>query len=178
MALMRNARHVWKDNAEFKGKADAEQVQQEINLIASNDPNGKCRNEDLVDFARNHPLSETHKCFDWNDSTAAEKYRLHQASRIKCSIITVAAPASSSKKNNAAKPVQVEVITNHSLPTPGNGHKDIQVILSNKQDMAALDKEMYDNLRVYVANFKKRFVLAPSSANVIQQLDAIVATLP
>lgn len=173
MASFKGARRVWKDNSEFKGKADAEAVQQEINLIAQQDPNGKCRNEALVDFARRHPASESHKCFEWDDTKAAESYRLHQATRIKCQIITVTVPQKKQPKTQA-----IEVITNHSLPTPGDGHKDIQVILQNKADTAALDKEMYENLRVYVANFEKRFCLAPSSAGLIQQLQAIVSTLP
>lgn len=33
----------------------------------------------LVEFARANPLSSLHRCFDWNDETAAEKWRLEQA---------------------------------------------------------------------------------------------------
>lgn len=175
MATMRGAKRVWKDNSEFAGKADAEKVQEEINLIASKDPNKKCGNKELVDFARNHPLSESHKCFEWDDSKAAESYRLHQATRIKCHIITVTQTVPTSMPT-APKPIKV--ITNHSLPTPGDGHKDIQLILKNQADTAALDTEMYNNLRVYVASFERRFAFAPSAAGIIAQLQAIVATLP
>lgn len=175
MAVMKGAKRIWRDNSEFAGKADAEIVQQEINTIASQDPNGKCRNEALVDFARNHPASESHKCFEWDDTKAAESYRLHQASRIKCAIITVTQTVPPSVQN---QPKPIKVVTNHSLPTPGEGHKDIQLILKDKADMSALDQEMYNNLRTYVTNFEKRFAFAPSSAGIISQLQAIVATLP
>lgn len=175
MASMKGARRVWRDNSEFKGKADAEKVQQEINMLAAKDANGKCKNEVLVDFARRHPASESHKCFEWDDTKAAERYRLSQATRIKCEIITITAPASTTK---TPKQTSIEVVTNHSLPTPGEGHKDIQLILSNKTDTAALDQEMYENFRVYVSNFKKRFPFAPSYASIATQLDAIVANLP
>lgn len=176
MALLKGARRVWKDNSEFKGKADAEAVQQEINLIAQMDPNGKCSSEALLDFARRHPNSESHKCFEWDDGKAAERYRLYQATRIKCQIITVAAAPKS--KQIAPQAQTIEVITNHSLPTPGEGHKDIELILKNKPDTAALNQEMYENLRVYVANFKRRFCLASAYDTVIQQLEAIVTNIP
>lgn len=175
MATMRGAKRIWRDNSEFAGKADAEKVQEEINLVASQDPNKKCGNKEFVEFARNHPLSESHKCFEWDDTKAAESYRLHQASRIKCAIITVTQTIPPSIPNS---PKPIEVVTNHSLPTPGEGHKDIQIILKDKGDTSALDQEMYNNLRTYVANFEKRFAFAPSAASLISQLQAIVATLP
>lgn len=176
MAVMQGAKRVWRDNSEFKGKADAEKVQDEINLVASQDPNGKCRNEDLVAFARNHPFSETHKCFEWNDTAAAEKYRLHQASRIKCEIMTIS--VNPAQKQAQKQTQMIEVVTNHSLPTPGDGHKDIMTILKNKADTAALDQDMYNSIRVYVANFEKRYMLAPSFAPLMKELQKIVAGLP
>lgn len=33
----------------------------------------------LVEHARDNPLSALHRCFDWNDATAAEKWRIEQA---------------------------------------------------------------------------------------------------
>lgn len=175
MAAMRGAKRVWRDNSEFAGKADAEQVQQEINMLAKQDPNGKCRNEALVDFARRHPASESYKCFEWDDAKAADSYRLQQAARIKCSIITVTQTVPHSLPN-VQKPIKV--VTNHALPTPGDGHKDIQLILKDANDTSALQQEMYNNLRTYVANFEKRFAFAPTSTGIIQQLQAIVAMLP
>ena len=42
--------------------------------------------EMVVRYARSHPESELFKCFDWNDTTAAEKWRLHTARQISCSL--------------------------------------------------------------------------------------------
>lgn len=36
----------------------------------------------VVDWAREHPDSALHKRFDWEDSVAAEKWRVHQARNI------------------------------------------------------------------------------------------------
>lgn len=77
MAALQGTKRIWKQESEFKNLADAELVQQEIDQIAFQDVNGKCKNQALVDFARQNPSSETHKCMEWNDTVAGEKYRLH-----------------------------------------------------------------------------------------------------
>lgn len=55
-------------------KADAQKVYEEIgdNQIVP---------QEMVDMARDEN-SELHKCFEWNDTVAAEKYRLQQARTI------------------------------------------------------------------------------------------------
>ena len=64
---------VWKFNNLYK--ADAEKVSKEIESIQNATPSS------ILEFARNEN-SELHKCFEWNDSVAAEKYRLQQARAI------------------------------------------------------------------------------------------------
>lgn len=163
MALLTGTKRVWRDDSEFKGKADAELVQEEINQLAAQDANGKCTNEALVDFARNNTSSEVRKCFEWNDTDAAEKYRLHQAARIKCGILTIAVQqVPGAKKKDPAQQIQVVTATNHALSTPGQGHKDILLVTQNQADMAAMDKDMARALRSFAAAFQQRWALAPS----------------
>ena len=57
MAALQGTKRVWKQESEFKNMADAELVQQEIDYVASQDVNGKCKNQDLVDYARQNPAS-------------------------------------------------------------------------------------------------------------------------
>lgn len=52
-------------------KADAQKVADEIG-------NDKITPHEMIEKARNEQ-SELHKCFEWNDTIAAEKYRLQQA---------------------------------------------------------------------------------------------------
>lgn len=52
-------------------KADAQKVADEIG-------NEKITPQEMIEKARNEQ-SELHKCFEWNDTVAAEKYRLQQA---------------------------------------------------------------------------------------------------
>lgn len=54
-------------------KADAETVYKEITALGDS-----FSPADIVEAARNES-SELHKCFEWDDSVAAEKYREHQA---------------------------------------------------------------------------------------------------
>lgn len=55
-------------------KADAQKVAEEIG-------NGKITPEEVLEKAKDKN-SELHKCFEWNDSVAAEKYRLQQAGNV------------------------------------------------------------------------------------------------
>ena len=61
-------------------KADAQKVADEIGEKSF-------KPEDLVEYARNHKDSELHKCFEWNDSIAAEKYRVQQARGILLNLV-------------------------------------------------------------------------------------------
>lgn len=55
-------------------KADAQKVADEIG-------NDKITPQEMIEKARNEQ-SELHKCFEWNDTVAAEKYRLQQARNV------------------------------------------------------------------------------------------------
>lgn len=66
----------WKPGFEFAYKADAQKVYEEISSIGE-----KATKEDIVNKARDEN-TELHSCFEWNDTKAAEKYRLYQANDI------------------------------------------------------------------------------------------------
>ena len=55
-------------------KADAQKCCDEIG-------ENEVTKESILQIAKN-PMSELHKCFEWDDNIAAEKYRLHQAENI------------------------------------------------------------------------------------------------
>ena len=69
---------VWKFNNLYK--ADAEKVSKEIESIKEATP------ATILEYARNEE-SELHKCFEWDDTIAAEKYRLQQARQIVCNLV-------------------------------------------------------------------------------------------
>lgn len=60
--------------------ADAQKVGEELEKV------GNVTNVGVLEYAKKNINSELHKCFEWNDTIASEKYRLIQASRIITSI--------------------------------------------------------------------------------------------
>lgn len=69
----------WKTN--IFGKADAQKVADEISSIGN-----EITPADVVSMARD-PSTESHKCFEWDDTKAAEKYRLQQARIVMCNLV-------------------------------------------------------------------------------------------
>ena len=71
----------WKEGYGFFSKADANKVAQEIRSIGDD-----ATTQQIVDKARDES-TELHKCFEWDDSVAAEKYRLVQARYVVCQLV-------------------------------------------------------------------------------------------
>lgn len=65
--------------------ADANKVGKELKKIEEKE---ELTREKVLDYAKNKK-SELHKCFEWDDSVAGEKYRLQQASFVLSSISIV-----------------------------------------------------------------------------------------
>jgi hypothetical protein len=72
----------WRVGARIK--ADAEAVGKELDKIK-----GHKTPEKLVNYAEAHPKSALFSCFEWDDSTAAAKYRLEQARHVLGSLVIV-----------------------------------------------------------------------------------------
>lgn len=68
-------KYCWKN---YNFNADANKVGKELESIDKVD----ITNKDVLEYAETHRDSETAKCFDWDNETAGNKWRLHQASTI------------------------------------------------------------------------------------------------
>lgn len=78
---IRSVTAMWKPGFEGLHKANAQVVAEEIASI------GDCATpSQIVDKARDCS-TELHKCFEWRDDVAAEKYRLQQARQIVCHLV-------------------------------------------------------------------------------------------
>lgn len=71
----------WKPGFESLHKADAQLVAAEIASIGESATPAQ-----IVDKARDDS-TELHKCFEWRDDVAAEKYRLQQARQVVCHLV-------------------------------------------------------------------------------------------
>lgn len=132
------------------GKADAQRVADEIEAIGE-----AATPAQIVEAAKNEN-SELHKCFDWNDTEAAEKWRLHQARDVvRCLVIR--------REVKEGPPQEVRVF--HKVDSCG--YKPITRIFRNEDEYANLLQRAYADLQV----FKKKY------AN-LQELDAILELIP
>ncbi len=66
----------WREGFGFYKDVDPNEVAKEIRTIGE-----EATPQQIVDLARNE-RTELHKCFEWDDSIAAEKYRLQQARNV------------------------------------------------------------------------------------------------
>ena len=62
---------------------DAQLVGEELEKL---EKLGEVNSKEVLDFARKNIDSELHKCFEWDDEIAGEKYRQIQSSQLLCSI--------------------------------------------------------------------------------------------
>jgi len=68
-------KYTWKF---YQFDADANKVGKELENIGVKD----ITNKDVLEYAKNHRDSELAKCFDWDNESAGNKWRLHQATTI------------------------------------------------------------------------------------------------
>lgn len=66
----------------YKFKANADLVADEIKSLGD-----EIKPDMIVQYAKDNPDSEIHKCMTWDDTKAAEKWRLHEARMIVRSLV-------------------------------------------------------------------------------------------
>lgn len=137
----------WRDGTpSFISKHDAGKISTEIDSICYNTGKKTCEADELLDYARNHTASESHKCFDWNDSSAAEKYRKKQANDI-ISHIQIEVPSihpAKPPKNPKTKPIEIKAY--HHI-SGQKGYKPVEIIMQNTSDYNKLVQQAYSELK-------------------------------
>lgn len=138
----------WKFNNYFK--ADATKCYEEMQELEEVTP------ENVLEYASDES-SELHKCFEWNDSIAANKYRLQQArSVIQYLVVT--------DEKKEREPVRVFQIT--SQP---NVYQTTRFFLEQPDEYEALLKRAKEEL----AAFKKRYKSLTELETVFEAIDML-----
>ena len=119
-------------------KANAQLVADEILNIGDD-----VSPEDVVSYARQHTDSELNKCFTWDDSEAAGKWRLHEARSIIGNLVI--------KRCEDKEPEPVSVRIFHK--TPDSNYRPINFYVSNVDNYQKLLDEAMRELRA----FKKKY---------------------
>lgn len=138
----------WKIKGLFK--ADAQRVADEIgeNSITP---------EQVLEKARNDENSELHKCFEWNDGIAAEKYRLIQARKIIINLAYV-------PKENTDEPVRCFQIT-----------REKSVYMPTKQFLVNSNEyqDLLKRAKVELESFKRRYATLSELEIVFEAIESI-----
>lgn len=133
--------------------ADAQTVAEEILSIGE-----EASAKDILDKARDES-TELHKCFEWDDSAAAEKYRLVQARNITANLVI-------RRTEEEIKENKPEIRVFHK-PESFSGYKPIQVIVKHEDEYANLLKRAYAELHAFKIKYQN-----------LQELDYIISLIP
>ena len=137
-------------------RADAAKCYEEICEIGE-----EVRPEQVLDKARDES-SELHKCFDWDDSSAAEKYRLSQARSVINHLIVVTQETDEPEK----EPVQFRVMLKNEQ-TKDSGYKQTIVMVRDEDEYAKLLDQAYKELH----SFKQKYQCLSELSEILALID-------
>ena len=123
----------WKFN--FFNGADAQKCYEELGGDVNLTP------EQIVQKAKDEN-TELHKCFEWDDSKAADKYRLEQARHLVCNLVFV-------PKKKDETPVRVFHISQEK-----SVYKPTKLILSKPDEYSALLERAKQELYAFQRKYK------------------------
>lgn len=126
----------WKNGYGFY-KADANKVYEEIVSIGDD-----VKPEQIVDKARDID-TELHKCFEWDDAVAGEKYRVIQAREIVRLLVV---------EEEEPPTDRPEIRTLHKTDDK-SGYKPIEIIVQKKDEYALLLERAWAELRAFKAKY-------------------------
>lgn len=130
-------------------KADAQKVADEIG-------EGRITPQEVLEKARDKK-SELHKCFEWNDSVAAEKYRLQQARAIIVNLVYT-------PKKEEEQPVRCFQIT-----TETNTYQPTKQFLVQKDEYQSLLKRAMEELKA----FQRKYHTLTELESIFQAIESI-----
>ena len=134
----------------FPHKGDAEKCYRECQTLSEITP------ENVLDLARDEN-TELHKCFEFDDTIAGEKYRLIQARDIiRHFVIKYTNDGGEEQK---IRTFQITTVTNRYEPT--------RVIMKNPNEYAALLSRAKEELR----NIKRRYKTLTELEEVFEAID-------
>lgn len=136
-------------------KADAQKVADEISSIGLS-----VKPEEIVDKARDES-TELHKCFEWDDTKAAEKYRVYQARQIVCHLIV-------KEVNN--EPQKQEVRFFYKTDSQ-EGYKPVSYIMRNEDEYQKLLDRALSELKA----FEKKYSALKELDGLFDVINALTA---
>jgi hypothetical protein len=130
--------------------------------------NGILKAEDVVDAARpvNSPL---HASFCWDDTKAAEQWRLHQARNLIRVVVTIL------PVENTLQEVDVYCSLDRDRRLPGGGYRTLVSVLNDKQLRAELLKEACRDMQIFTQKYAQLTQLVAVRAAMRKALQRLTA---
>lgn len=144
----------WSLNGLFK--ADATKCYEEIQAIGD-----EVKPEQIVARAKDKK-SELHKCFEWDNTAAAEKYRLIQARDVVNHLIVIHRDVEDETK----APVQFRVMLKNDR-SAGSGYKQTIVMMKDEDEYKKLLEQAYSELHA----FKKKYQCLSELSEILALID-------
>lgn len=138
-------------------KANAQAVYDEIQQIGDT-----YTPEQIVEKATDES-TELHKCFEWDDSAAAHKYRLSQAQGIVRCLVLV------NEKVEDKELPQTRAIVSTNIRE--NTYEPVKITIRNVDSYERLKAEALRELEA----FKKKYAVIEEIGDIIDELEAVIA---
>lgn len=138
----------------FKG--DPQKVMEELKTLGYG-----IKPDEMVEYARTHPDSELHKCYTWDDTEAARKWRLQESRMIQANLQVHL------KKPDMAEPIVVRFAYTNDLNK--RGYKETVRILQNKDEYFQMMQVAYGELQSYVRKYNTLM-----NARMIESMDSVM----
>lgn len=136
-------------------KADPELVWKELQKIGE-----QYTPYDVLEYAKDHEDSELHKCFEWNDSIAAEKWRVQQARWI-CNSLSVVV------EQRNGTPETMRMIESDKTDQV---YRPVIFTVRNPEQYLRLLNQALGELR----SFEKRYKHITELQNVIEEIEKVL----
>lgn len=134
-------------------KGDAQKCYDECQTLKEVTP------ESVLDKAKN-AKTELHKCFEWDDSVAGEKYRLIQARQIIQHFVIV-----TSEKEDTPR------IRSYQITTTTNKYEPTKVFLQKPDEYTALLERAKNELEA----FKQRYKMLSELEEIFEDIDRLIS---
>lgn len=127
----------WKSGSRYS--ADAQKVADEISAIGE-----YATPQQILDKAKDAE-TELHKCFEWDNTKAAENWRLHQARKLVCSLVF----KEQSEQSSPAPEIRLFFKIDEN-----EGYKSTVMIMQDKDEYQKLLSKALSELRAFQTKYK------------------------
>jgi len=138
-----------------------DEIKKELEIIKERN-DGIIRAQDIVDYARN-PNTALHTQFEWDDSIAAEKFRIQQARQVLRVFVSVV--------KNDQPPIRTFVSLDSDRLNRGGGYRDVGDVLKTTNGRTQLIQQALREFTMW----KNKFELLQELIPIFEEAEKLTA---